>query len=162
MNFGMKVEKFKEIACIEINMKRVGLEIKTQMVGLLILRKFIRSLILFYILWLLSKKEILYKITQTMKVKPQIEDGDSVIIRIMKWLRKKNHQGSAKRQIKKMTMKKNKSKNKMKMKIMKSKRSKKKKKDQPERLQEKLFQPKREDFDEQKELNYHLLLNLFE
>jgi hypothetical protein len=49
MNFGMKVGKFKEIACIEINMKRVGLEMRIQMVGLLILKKFIRSLILFYI-----------------------------------------------------------------------------------------------------------------
>lgn len=49
MNFGMKVGKFKEIACIEINMKRVGLEMRIQTVGLLILKKFIPSLILFYI-----------------------------------------------------------------------------------------------------------------
>jgi hypothetical protein len=76
-------------------------------------------------------------------------------------LRKKNHQGSAKKQIKKMTMMKNKNKNKMKMRIMKSKRSKRKKKDQPERPQEKLCQPKREDFDEENKLNYHLLLNMF-
>lgn len=85
MNSGMKADKLKEIACIEMNTKKVGPEIKTQRAGLLIDKKFITSLILFYIRLRLSKRKIRMKKTQIMKERLQIEDGAS-ITEITRWM----------------------------------------------------------------------------
>ena len=85
MNSGMKADKLKEIACIEMNTKKVGPEIKTQRAGLLIDKKFITSLILFYIRLRLSKRKISTKKTQIMKERLQIEDGAS-ITEITRWM----------------------------------------------------------------------------